>query len=84
MSRSRLAGLPTLNWEIGNQIDGGPATNIEITSNGKTHSRGEQSELMEAERELVDALIDGVESLVADDLWETMNQLQAEQEMNAD
>jgi hypothetical protein len=39
---------------------------------------------MEVKRKLVDTLIDRVESLVPDDLWETMNQLQAEQEMKAD
>lgn len=76
-------GMLRSNWEQGDQIDGGPATSIQITSNGKFHSIGERSELIEAERELVDALVDRLESLVPDDLWETMNQLQAEQEMNA-
>ena len=80
----REQGMLRSNWKQGDQIDGGPATSIQITSNGKFHSIGERSELIEAERELVDALIDRVESLVPDDLWETMYQLQAEQEMNAD
>jgi hypothetical protein len=80
----REQGMLRSNWKQGDQIDGGPATSIQITSNGKFHSIGERSELIEAERELVDALIDRLESLVPDDLWETMYQLQAEQEMNAD
>jgi hypothetical protein len=82
-THTREQGLLRSNWKTGDPIDGGPATRIQITSNGKTHSRGERSELMEAERELVDALIDRVDSLVPDDLWETMYRLQAEQ-MNAD
>jgi hypothetical protein len=79
----REQGMLRSNWKQGDQIDGGPATSIQITSNGKFHSIGERSELIETERELVDALIDRLESLVPDNLWGTMNQLQAEQEMNA-
>ncbi len=78
-THTREQGLLRSKWELGDQIDGGPATSIQITSNGKHHSIGERSELMEAERELVDDLIERVESLVPDDLWETMYQLQAEQ-----
>ncbi len=82
-THTREQGMLRSKWKIGDQIDGGPATSIQITSNGKHHSIGERSELMESERELVDALIEMVESLVPDDLWETMYQLQAEQ-INAD
>jgi hypothetical protein len=83
-THTREQGLLRSKWEQGDQIDGGPATSIEITSNGNFHSIGERSELIENERKLVDALIDRVENLVPDDLWETMYQLQAEQEMKVD